>query len=209
MATEAGGNPGPDGLGNRGDGEVAKEGTVTELPLNESSVAAAMPAPATAPALAPEEKKLTNAELKAKAKAEKAAKRALAKESKQTAPAPSAPAAASTTTMPPQGSKSKSKQDGHQLVVRGNTKSLPPQPATAVTPTKEDKPAMPEFFSHLPMAKRTSTTRADKDVHPTVLALGQHMSTMTLQDSTARLKATLLAFKQVSGIVLYRNRWRG
>ena len=40
-------------------------------------------------------------------------------------------------------------------------------------------------------------TQADKDVHPAVLALGQQMATFALDESIARLKATLLAFKKV------------
>ncbi|KAH8664135.1 hypothetical protein BX600DRAFT_381752 [Xylariales sp. PMI_506] len=40
-------------------------------------------------------------------------------------------------------------------------------------------------------------TQADKDVHPSVLSLGQQMATFAIDESIARLKATLLAFKKV------------
>ncbi|KAJ8124587.1 hypothetical protein O1611_g9053 [Lasiodiplodia mahajangana] len=47
------------------------------------------------------------------------------------------------------------------------------------------------------MAKRLPITQADKDVHPTVLTLGQQMATFAIDESITRLKATLLAFKKV------------
>jgi translation initiation factor eIF-2B subunit delta len=62
---------------------------------------------------------------------------------------------------------------------------------------KEVKPKIPDYFSHLAMAKGVNITHADKDVHPAVLVLGQQMSTMAISDSTTRLEATLLAFKKV------------
>jgi translation initiation factor eIF-2B subunit delta len=56
---------------------------------------------------------------------------------------------------------------------------------------------IPECFSHLSVAKRLPITHADKDVHPTVLTLGQQMATFAIDESITRLKATLLAFKKV------------
>ncbi|KAJ3554197.1 hypothetical protein NPX13_g10679 [Xylaria arbuscula] len=47
------------------------------------------------------------------------------------------------------------------------------------------------------MARRLPITQTDKDVHPTVLALGQKMAIFGIDESIARLEATLLAFKKV------------
>ncbi|KAI2643599.1 hypothetical protein GGS21DRAFT_497197 [Xylaria nigripes] len=151
-------------------------------------------APPTAP-------KLSNAELKAKAKAEKQARRAQAKVSKEPAQGgASAPAPAGQSSHPPadaKGSKAKSKPDGPSPVTSsvtgkaaGSKGSVPPAP-----PKPES--LVPECFSHLSMAKRLPVTQADKDVHPTVLTLGQQMAAFAIDESIMRLKATLLAFKKV------------
>jgi translation initiation factor eIF-2B subunit delta len=47
------------------------------------------------------------------------------------------------------------------------------------------------------MAKKLTLLKADKDVDPVVLALGQQMATFTLRDNVTRLEATLVAFKKV------------
>ncbi|KAF6824498.1 initiation factor 2 subunit family protein [Colletotrichum musicola] len=136
------------------------------------------------------EKKLSGAELKAKAKAEKAARRQKAKEAQ---PAPPAGQGGDA-----KGGKSKQKQDGphgvggHHAGAKGGPAGKPVPAAP-----KENKPKVPECFSHLSMAKRIHMTEADKDVHPAILALGQQMSTFAISDSTTRLEATLLAFKKV------------
>lgn len=146
--------------------------------------AAAQAAPATG------EKKLTGAEFKAKAKAEKAARRAA---SKVAAPPPPPSSSAGDS----RGGKGKGKQDAPQGPA---TKA---RQGSLVQPPKEIKPAVPECFSHLSMAKRIPMTQADKDVHPAVLLLGQQMSAFVLRDSTKRLEATLLAMKKV-GVFLLR-----
>jgi translation initiation factor eIF-2B subunit delta len=141
------------------------------------------------------EKKLSNAELKKKAKEEKAARRAQAKAS-GAGPGPGAQGAADG-----KGGKGKQKQDGPQ---GQQQQSRPATRPAAPVPTipKEVKPTIPECFSHLSVARRIDMTQADKDVHPAVLALGQHMSTFALSDSITRLEATLLAFKKVRNLVI-------
>lgn len=136
------------------------------------------------------EKKLSNAELKKKAKEEKAARRAQAKSSGPGAPLGAQGAADG------KGGKAKQKQDASQ---GQQQQGRPPVRPAAPVPTipKEVKPTIPECFSHLSVARRSDMTQADKDVHPAVLALGQHMSTFAISDSITRLEATLLAFKKV------------
>ncbi|KAI0423631.1 hypothetical protein F5Y09DRAFT_203300 [Xylaria sp. FL1042] len=164
---------------------------------------AAPPTPALAPATAtaPAAPKLSNAELKAKAKAEKQARRAQAKAAKDAAPgggpAPASAGQSGHQTTEPKGSKAKSKSDGGRSIdsgaagkatsTRGSISAVPPKPENSI----------PECFSHLSMAKRLPITQADKDVHPTVLTLGQQMATFAIDESITRLKATLLAFKKV------------
>ncbi|KAI0403385.1 hypothetical protein F4802DRAFT_295733 [Xylaria palmicola] len=145
--------------------------------------------------------KLTNAQLKAKAKAEKQARRAQVKASKDVgaggAPTPAPAGQSSHPPTDPKGNKAKGKADGassagsgaagRAAVSRGSVPAAPPKPENLV----------PECFSHLSMAKRLPITQADKDVHPTVLTLGQQMATFAIDESITRLKATLLAFKKV------------
>ncbi|KAJ8122464.1 hypothetical protein ONZ43_g1353 [Nemania bipapillata] len=145
--------------------------------------------------------KLTGAELKAKAKAEKQARRAQVKAAKDAtpggAPAPASSAQSNHPTADSKGNKAKGKPDGAPSASsgatgrtagsRGSVPTIPPKPESSI----------PECFSHLSMAKRLPITQADKDVHPAVLALGQHMATFAIDESITRLKATLLAFKKV------------
>ncbi|PHH92304.1 hypothetical protein CDD83_8018 [Cordyceps sp. RAO-2017] len=152
------------------------------------------------------DKKLSNAELKKRAKEEKAARRAAAKATPPPAAGPQQGAAAggaaaaageaSGSSNNNKASKAKAKHDGHQQPpsgahARSGSRSVAPLAA------KEARPKVPECFSHLSMARRTAITQADKDVHPAVLALGQHMGTFAISDSITRLEATLLAFKKV------------
>ncbi|KAK6951905.1 hypothetical protein Daesc_006430 [Daldinia eschscholtzii] len=145
--------------------------------------------------------KLSGAELKAKAKAEKAARRAQAKVSKEVAKGEAAVSSAPGQLGPSagevKGGKAKGKQDGGSTTTSGAAG----RPAVSKGPVPvvpaEPKFTIPECFSHLSMAKRIPITQADKDVHPTVLALGQQMATFTIDESITRLKATLLAFKKV------------
>lgn len=144
------------------------------------------------------EKKLSGAELKKKAKEEKAARRAAAK-----ATQPQPPAGAPAQSDAKSGSKPKPKQDGTQAGAQHGKIPAPRSAAPVPAAPKEVKPTIPDYFSHLAMAKGVNITHADKDVHPAVLLLGQQMSTMAISDSTTRLEATLLAFKKVNSCTVY------
>lgn len=181
---------------------VARDGT--ENAPGSAKSAAAAPA---------ETEKLTPAQLKAKAKAEKAARRAQAKEAKAAAQAAS-PAGDKGAAADAKGAKGKGKQDGQQpqgkgghLQVRRPSVSGGRRPSSS-TIEKDARSAIPECFSHVPMAKRIPTSQTHKDVHPAVLAVGQQMATFALNDSISRLKATLLAFRKVSGQVQLLERKR-
>jgi translation initiation factor eIF-2B subunit delta len=145
--------------------------------------------------------KLTGAELKAKAKAEKQARRAQVKAAKDAAPG-GAPASASTAqsghpAVDSKGNKAKGKTDGAPSASSGATGKATGSKGSVPTIPPKPESSIPECFSHLPVAKRLPITQADKDVHPTVLALGQQMATFAIDESITRLKATLLAFKKV------------
>ncbi|CRK10922.1 hypothetical protein BN1708_009965 [Verticillium longisporum] len=145
------------------------------------------------------EKKLSGAELKAKAKAEKQARRAQQKAA-QPAAAPSGGPGGQQAQVggDAKGGKSKQKQDGPQAAGGAGARGQQTKQAAVVVPVvKEVKPTIPECYSHLSVAKRTPLTHADKDVHPAMLLLGQQMAAFAVSDSTARLEATLLAFKKV------------
>ncbi|KAI6089463.1 nagb/rpia/CoA transferase-like protein [Hypoxylon rubiginosum] len=145
--------------------------------------------------------KPSGAELKAKAKAEKAARRAQAKASKEVAKGEAAvsstPGQLGPSAGEVKGGKAKGKQDGSAATASGAAgRPVVSKGPVPVVPS-EPKLTIPECFSHLSMAKRMPITQADKDVHPSVLALGQQMATFTIDESITRLKATLLAFKKV------------
>lgn len=168
------------------------------LPKKENDEKAAQKAPdaaaATEESAAP--KKLSGAELKAKAKAEKAARRAQVKSTKETAKGEAAVSSSPGQLGPSagevKGNKYKGKQDSSSATNKAAA-SKGSAPVSSLEPTF----TIPECFSHLSMAKRIPMTQADKDVHPAMLALGQQMATFALDESIARLKATLLAFKKV------------
>ena len=181
MATENGG-PAPAGPIAEGKGSQEKDTKSTpkeQKPAQADNTAAAG------------EKKLSNAELKKKAKEEKAARRA------QNKTAGAGAGAGPQGAADGKSGKSKPKQEG--IPGQQPQQGRPPlRPIAAVSSTpKEIKPTIPECFSHLSVARRIDMTQADKDVHPAVLTLGQHMSTFALSDSITRLEATLLAFKKV------------
>ncbi|KAI1496759.1 hypothetical protein F5X99DRAFT_399360 [Biscogniauxia marginata] len=146
--------------------------------------------------------KLSGAALKAKAKAEKAARRAQVKATKEvvkgetvvlSAPGQSGPSAGGDV----KANKAKGKQDGAATSSSGAAGKAAASKGTAPPAVPEPKITVPECFSHLSIAKRNPMANADKDVHPTVLALGQQMATFAIDESITRLKATLLAFKKV------------
>lgn len=120
---------------------------------------------------------LTPAQKKAQAKAEKAARRGQIVASKVAPPTPAAPAA--------KGPKKTATATG------GPT----PIPAAVQKPKG---PKIPDAYSHLSIAKKLPLSKADKDVHPSILAIGQQMANFTLKDSAARLEAMLVAFMKVS-----------
>ncbi|KAK7966091.1 uncharacterized protein PG986_000368 [Apiospora aurea] len=144
------------------------------------------------------DKKLTGAELKAKAKAEKAARRAQQKTSKDVAKGEAAVSSSPGQLGPSAGevkAKGKGKDGASAGAAAAGRPVLPKAPPSAVV--TEQKIQIPECFSHLSMARRIPMTQADKDVHPSVLMLGQQMATFTIDESITRLKATLLAFRKV------------
>ncbi|ROW09122.1 hypothetical protein VPNG_05689 [Cytospora leucostoma] len=163
---------------------------------------AATPAPAPAPAAAAPTSadsaaasKLSGAELKAKKKAEKAARR---EQAKVVEPAPaSAPAPAAGNDKHGGGKQSKPKQEAPGTSAANRSKKPVPTPAPVAPPKQPPGPVVPDSFSHLPMAKKLPLSKADKDVHPVVLAIGQQMATFMLKDSVTRLEATLMAFKKI------------
>ncbi|KAI0457122.1 hypothetical protein F5B21DRAFT_501819 [Xylaria acuta] len=163
-------------------------------PNGQSQTTAETVAPPAAP-------KLSNAELKAKAKAEKQARRAQARASNGAAPggAP-APTSAGQSGHPPpdsKGTKTRGKPDGTPSTSSGATGRAAGARGSVSTAPPKPENSIPECFSHLAMARRLPITQADKDVHPTVLTLGQQMATFAIDESITRLKATLLAFKKV------------
>lgn len=158
-----------------------------------------------------EAKKVSGAELKARKQAEKAARRAQAVATKAAAGGPSEGGA------PPSGDnksgKPKGKQDGpaganapagpNRQHPSGRRMSMGKQQAAPVVApvSKDPRSAIPEMYSHLSMAKRIPLSQADKDVHRTVLVVGQKMGAFELRENIDRLTWTLRAFKKVSRLV--------
>lgn len=167
----------------------------------ETASSATQPAATTTP-------KLSNAELKKQAKAEKAARRAQTVSKKAGASSSQDSKANEATLAAAEGARPKhdlvrnvreqhrrtgsNAADTRHLAIRGIS-------AAGVTATEapkvEDKTV--DLFRHLHKARTTSIARANKDVHPAVLALGMQMSSYTICGSCARLVATLQALKQV------------
>lgn len=176
------------------------------MPENTAPAAVAAAAPAApTPAAQDGTPKLTPAQLKAQKKAEKAARRTqvvAAKVAGETADAPSNANDSKGATK-----QGKGKQDKPETPT---TPRMPKKPAGAPAPTpaivKPKGPTVPEPFGHLSMAKKLPLSKADKDVHPVVLAIGQQMANFTLKDNLLRLEATLVAFKKVSSLV--EDAWR-
>lgn len=209
MTSVAAGGPTP----GPGAETVDAAGTGKQRDGSLAPAAAAVPGPSDA--AAPPKKLNAAAELKAKKQAEKAQRRAQAIAAKAvTGAPPTGPSSASATeapaTQPPlqsaagdggKGAKSKAKQDGPQIAggrpALGGRQQATGPTNTSQPETKEAKASAPVCFSHLPVAKRISLPEADKDVHHAVLALGQQMGTFNLRENIARLRGTLLAFKEV------------
>lgn len=143
-----------------------------------SSASSAPSAPNAPTAQAPTDMAaLTPAQKKALAKAEKAARRGNVVANKVAPPPAAAPAA--------KGPK------------KTTTATGGPTPVPA--PVQKLKgPEIPNAYSHLSIAKKLPLSKADKDVHPSILAIGQQMASSTLKDNAARLEAMLIAFLKVS-----------
>jgi translation initiation factor eIF-2B subunit delta len=166
---------------------------------------------------------VSKAELKARAKAEKAARRAQTKEAKGTAAPTSTDPATSTSAQSgalgadgkaSKGGKGKpdqpQKKQQQQQASKEQQSTVESRPGQSRRPSglgrqpsmtareKDPRSEIPEIFSHIPMAKRISTTQAERNVHPAVLALGQRMGAFVLTDSISRLEGTLLALRKVS-----------
>lgn len=175
--------------------QIKQSTPVTILQMSEPSsqtvpsASALTPAPApapgpaatttpAAPAPAPAAQALTPAQKKALAKAEKAARRGQVVAAKVVPPAPNTP-----TTKAPKKTA---------LAAGG------PTPVPAAAAQKAKGPKIPDMYSHLLTAKKLPLSKADKDVHPSVLAIGQQMASFKLKDNSARLEAMLVAFMKVS-----------
>lgn len=146
--------------------------------------------------------KLSALEMKELKKAEKAARRAPKIQGKQGG----APATAGQVGESAKGQQHGPKDAGnaqHQRrgsVSTGDHRGLPVRSAKVPPVPEIPKVQSKEVaeFSHLYGKTRTNTIAgADVKVHPAVLALGLQMSNYVICGSTARLVATLLAFKRV------------
>lgn len=147
------------------------------------SVKPAMPTAPIAPTTTPAPNAmavLTPAQKKAQAKAEKAARRGQVVATKIVPPTPAAPV---------------SKSPKQTTTATGG-----PKPVHAA-PQKPKGPKIPDAFSHLSIAKKLPLSKADKDVHPSILAIGQQMANFTLKDNVARLEAMLVAFMKVGPFI--------
>jgi translation initiation factor eIF-2B subunit delta len=152
----------------------------------------------------------TGSQLIALKKEEKAAKRAQMILDRQSGAA-QPDGKTETTQIPSQASKESAKdgKEGGKVQHKrsgsnaGDTKKIPlrgahqapPVPKLPAAPKLEDKTV--DLFRHLYKTRATTIAGVVKEVHPAVLALGQQMSSYVICGSTARLVATLQAFKRV------------
>ena len=179
---------------------LLEHNTTFIMPASDSAPATELTSGAPVPAPSPtvEPPKLTGAELKKQKQAEKAARRAQAVIGKAAIPQPPAPASSSTsarpeTTRAPQRRANNSSSTSQQDIAIRTKKSGPSIEELKV----EDKTV--EFFRHLTKTKTVPAglKSASKDVHPAVQVLGLQMSNYMICGSSARLVATLQAFKKV------------
>lgn len=160
---------------------------------------------------APEEKKVSGAELKKRAKEEKAARRAQAQQEKfgGAAPPPGRPDAASAVKLQQKGQQQKGKDagkdqhkrsgssapDSKQLPIRGQQYGTTPAPP----PEEKKENKNVRLFGHLYSRTRTTSLAGiSKEVHPAVQATGLQMSNYEICGSNARFVATLESFKRAS-----------
>lgn len=141
--------------------------------------------------------KLSGADIKKQKAAEKAARRAQAAQEKQVG-SPAPPTSTPATVQKgdgPKGQKPQQKRRGSASGTRDHPIRTQKSIAIPEVPKKEDKTV--EFFRHLYKPRMKGLAGAGKDVHPAVLALGIQMSNYSICGSSARLVATLQAFKRV------------
>lgn len=149
--------------------------------------------------------KLTGAQLKAQKKAEKAARRGQVVATKSVVEASNAASGNDSSKGGPKQNKGKQEIAGtlnNSSSGRGPKKTGPTTAQASAQPPKPKGPEVPNMFSYLAMAKKMPMSRADKDVHPAILAIGQQMANFTLTDNLARVEAMLAAFKIVSALAL-------
>lgn len=168
-----------------------------------STAAATTPATPSASANAASDtpSKLTGAQLKAQKKAEKAARRGQVVATKSAVEV--ANAASGNDSSKGGAKQNKGKQENaatpnNSSTGRGPKKTGPTTVQAPTQPPKPKGPEVPDMFSYLAMAKKMPMSRADKDVHPAILAIGQQMASFTLTDNLARVEAMLAAFRIVS-----------
>lgn len=142
---------------------------------------------------------MTPAQLKAQKKAEKAARRTQVVAAKVTPDGPGTPSNSNDSKGSAKQGKSKQDKQDPPATPRGPKKTSA-VPAAAAAPAKPKGPVVPEPFIHLSLAKKLPLSKADKDVHPAVLANGQQMANFTLKDNMLRLEATLIAFRKVKSL---------
>lgn len=170
--------------------------------LPQSATASgASPATATpihAPGASATEAPLTGAELKKQKQAEKQAKRAAEKAARGAQTVQGKPKVPEPTLT--DGHTKAAKTEGakaawvpHTINCNGEKKIPVREKMEPAEPKKEDKTV--ELFRHLEKPRRS--TIAGVSVHPAILSLGLQMSSYTICGSTARLVATLQAFKRV------------
>ncbi|PSS00770.1 hypothetical protein BD289DRAFT_450121 [Coniella lustricola] len=173
--------------------------------MSETAPPAAPAAPAvavsTSPAVAQDAAlKLTPAQLKAQKKAEKAARRGqvvAAKNIPETAALPTSNDSSKGTPKSKTPKQETATSSAPSTNARGPKKAGPAPAQPPQSAPKPKGPEVPEAFSYLTMAKKLPLSKADKDVHPAVLAIGQQMASFTLKDNLARLEAMLVAFQKV------------
>jgi translation initiation factor eIF-2B subunit delta len=142
--------------------------------------------------------KLTGAQLKAQKKAEKAAKRAAEVAQRGAAQAPPSTPKPEIQRRPSMGKKDEGGHHKRAGSVPTTSKALPLRATTTEPEKKTVTEKKVEMFSHLyPNVPKPTLSTAGKEIHPTVLSLGQQLRAYVICGSTARTIAMLLVFKRV------------
>jgi translation initiation factor eIF-2B subunit delta len=155
--------------------------------------------PAPSPTIEPP--KLTGAELKKQKQAEKAARRAQTVIGKAAIPPPAAAGPSSAGLRSEAANAVRGQQRRANAVSSSSQQDIPVRSKKSGSPIEEPKEEdkTVEFFRHLTKTKAypAGLKGANKDVHPAVQVLGLQMSNYMICGSSARLVATLQAFKKV------------